>query len=145
MLELIINKEQTKKTIMLLENGSLIEKHEEHENQKRIEGNIYVGVIQNVLQGMQAAFINIGEERNTFIRLKDLLPKIDEKENTIEEKKETNIKNIAKQGMKVLIQVKRDGSMKKGARVSTHINLPRKICCVNAKDKLYNFFTKNNR
>lgn len=146
MLELIINKEETKKNIMLLENGTLIEKHEEHENQKRIEGNIYVGLIQNVLQGMQAAFVDIGEERNTFIRLKDLLPKIDEKENKKNDNnEETNIKDVAKQGMKVLIQVKRDGSAKKGARVSTHINLPRKICCFYAKYRFYNFLTKNNR
>ena len=63
---------------MLVENGILREKHEEHENQKRLEGNIYIGKVQNVLQGMQSAFINIGEEKNTFIRLKDLLPKVDE-------------------------------------------------------------------
>jgi ribonuclease G len=132
MLELIINKDFTKKTIMLIENGFLIEKHEENENQKRIEGNIYAGFIQNVLQGMQAAFVDIGEERNTFIRLKDLLPKIDEKEISKINTQESNIKNIAKQGMKVLIQVKRDGSAKKGARVSTHINIPRKIRCIYA-------------
>ena len=41
MLELIINKEPEKKTIMLVEDGNLLEKHEEHEHQKRLEGNIY--------------------------------------------------------------------------------------------------------
>ena len=82
MLELIINKENNTKTIMLVENGILREKHEEHENQKRLEGNIYIGKVQNVLQGMQSAFINIGEEKNTFIRLKDLLPKVDETKET---------------------------------------------------------------
>lgn len=147
MLELIINKEKETKTIMLLENGVLLEKHEEHENKRRIEGNIYAGKIQNVLQGMQAAFVDIGEGRNTFIRLKDLLPKVDEKDEKENYKKyeDINIKDVAKPGMKVLIQVKRDGSAKKGARVSTHINLPRKVCCIYAKYKLYNFFTKNNR
>ena len=125
MLELIINKDIDKKQIMLLENGILIEKHEEHENHQRIEGNIYCGKVQNVLQGMQSAFINIGEERNTFIRLKDLLPKTDEtKENTQQYVLDKNIKDIIKQGNKILVQVKRDGTAKKGARVSTHINLP---------------------
>ena len=83
--------------------------------------------MQNVLQGMQAAFIDIGEGRNTFISLKDLLPKVDEKVNNINEDR-INIKDIVKQGNKILVQVKRDGTAKKGARVSTHINLPRKIC-----------------
>ena len=77
MLELIINKELDKKTIMLVENGILVEKHEEHENHQRLEGNIYCGKVQSVLQGMQSAFIDIGDKRNTFIRLKDLLPKED--------------------------------------------------------------------
>ena len=73
MLELIINKELDKKTIMLVENGILVEKHEEHENHQRLEGNIYCGKVQSVLQGMQSAFIDIGDKRNTFIRLKTLM------------------------------------------------------------------------
>ena len=125
MLELIINKETSKKSIMLVENGILVEKHEEHENHQRLEGNIYCGKVQNVLQGMQSAFIDIGDKRNTFIRLKDLLPKEDETKTNIEDKiNNTNIKDIIKPDMKILVQVKRDGTESKGARVSTHINLP---------------------
>ena len=60
---------------MLVEDSILIEKHEEHEHHQRLEGNIYCGKVQNVLQGMQSAFVDIGDKRNTFIRLKDLLPK----------------------------------------------------------------------
>lgn len=125
MLELIINKEPNKKSIMLVENGILVEKHEEHENRQRLEGNIYCGKVQNVLQGMQSAFIDIGDKRNTFIRLKDLLPKEDETKTNIEDKiNNVNIKDIIKSDMKILVQVKRDGTESKGARVSTHINLP---------------------
>ena len=124
MLELIINKEQDKKIIMLVENGILIEKHEEHEDKRRLEGNIYNGKVQNVLTGMQSAFIDIGENRNTFIRLKDLLPKVDESQQEIENINNIDITDIIKPGMNVAIQVKRDGTDKKGARVSTHINLP---------------------
>lgn len=53
MLELLINKQDNLKTIMLVENGILVEKHEEHENQKRLEGNIYLGRVVNVLKGMR--------------------------------------------------------------------------------------------
>ncbi|MBQ6992324.1 MAG: Rne/Rng family ribonuclease [Clostridia bacterium] len=124
MLELIINEDKYKKCIMLVENGVLIEQHEEHHEQKRLEGNIYVGIVQNVLPGMQSAFIDIGENKNTFIKLKDLLPKVDESiENIDEIIKNINIKNVIKQGDKILIQVRRDGTLKKGAKVSTHINL----------------------
>lgn len=125
MLEIIINKEPDKKSIMLVENGILVEKHEEHHNRQRLEGNIYCGRVQNVLEGMQSAFIDIGDKRNTFIRLKDLLPKEDESKNDDKYKlPDCNIKDFVKQDMKILVQVKRDGTEKKGARVSTHINLP---------------------
>ena len=125
MLELIINKEIDKKSIMLLDNGILLEKHEEHESEQRIEGNIYCGKIENVIEGMQSAFINVGNDRNTFIRIKDVLPKEDEtKINIKEEPLNKKIGDFLKVGNKILVQVKRDGTQKKGARVSTHINLP---------------------
>ena len=124
MLELIINEEKHKKSIMLIENGLLIEQHEEQHEQKRLEGNIYTGIVQNVLPGMQSAFIDIGENKNTFIKLKDILPKVDESVEDINEIiKNTNIRNVIKQGEKILIQIRRDGALNKGAKVSTHINL----------------------
>ena len=120
MLELLINKQGTLKTIMLVENGILVEKHEEHENQKRLEGNIYLGKVVNVLKGMQAAFIDIGEPRHSLIRVQDVLPKIDV---TKETKTVEPIESLLKQGDKILIQIKKDGTASKGAKVSTHINL----------------------
>ena len=72
MLELIINKSENVKTIMLVKNGILLEKHEEHENQIRLEGNIYLGKVQTILPGMQSAFIDVGEEKHTLIKLKDV-------------------------------------------------------------------------
>lgn len=123
MLELIIDKTEDVKTIMLVQNGVLLEKHEEHINQKRLEGNIYLGTVQNVIEGMQTAFIDIGEGKNTLLKLKDALPKIDEKTNKIklENKK---ITEVLKHGMKLTVQIKKDGTITKGAKVSTHINLP---------------------
>ena len=117
MLELLINQEKNLKTIMLVENGILIEKHEEHSNQKRLEGNIYIGTVKNVLKGMQSAFIDIGEGKNTLIKLKDVLPR--DAETT-----EKSITEILKPKMELMIQIKKDGTLTKGAKVSTHINIP---------------------
>lgn len=130
MKEIIIHVEENKdKTIMLVENGNLIEKYEENNQIKRLEGNIYFGKIQNVLQGMQAAFVDIGERKNTFIHLKDILPKLDTKQEDPEEAlKKSNIKDIVRVGMPILVQVKRDSTNKKGARVSSHMNLPGRFC-----------------
>ena len=125
MREIIINQNEELLTTLLVENGIVLEKYEEHNNQTRIEGNIYIGKVQNVLPGMQAAFIDIGETKNTFIHLKDILPKIDEKKENVEEiLKGYDIKKVIKPGMNILVQVKRDATNKKGARVSTHISIP---------------------
>ncbi len=132
MKEIIINIDtKENKTIMLVENGNLLEQYEENSNMKRLEGNIYLGKIQNVLQGMQAAFVDIGEKKNTFIHIKDILPKVDTKTGDPEEAvKNNNIKDIVKVGMPILVQVKRDSNNKKGARVSTHINLAGRFCVI---------------
>ena len=77
MKEIMISKNNKGTTIALLENGVLIEKYEDTENKNYLEEKIYLGIVKDILPGMQAAFIDIGEEKNTFIHLKDLLPKID--------------------------------------------------------------------
>lgn len=124
MKELIITNKRGFREIMLVEDGVLIERYEEDDDKKRIEGNIYIGKVQNVLPGMQAAFVNIGESKNTFIHLKDILPKQDETVSNPKKDKNVNIKEIIRPGMPILVEVKRDSTSKKGARVSTHISLP---------------------
>lgn len=122
MKELIVYNNNDKKNIMLVQDGILIERHDENEKFKTIEGNIYIGKVQNVFQGMQAAFVNVGTDKNAFIHLKDILPKQDivknEKVNTTE-----NIKDLIKPGDPILVEIKRDSTSKKGPRVSTHISL----------------------
>jgi len=124
MTELFIQKNGINKQIALIENEKLVEYYEEDENTNRREGNIYIGIVRDVIKGMQSAFVDIGTEKNSFIHLKDILPKIDE----TKEKYDENIKvsDIIKQNQKILVQVKKDSNEKKGARVSTHINLPSK-------------------
>ena len=124
MKEIFINKENNNTTIAILEDGKLIERYEEMEKRAYLEENIYLGVVKNTLPGMQAAFVDIGANKNTFIHLKDVLPKVDitkEKENI-----NMNITSVIKNGQKLLVQVKRDATSIKGAKVSTHISIPSK-------------------
>ena len=122
MKELIIYSTNEKKNIMLVQNKTLVENYVEYEKNKTIEGNIYIGKVQNVLQGMQAAFINIGKDKNAFIHLRDILPKKDiVKDGYLDTN--TNIKDLIKPGDPILVEIKRDSTYKKGARVSTHISL----------------------
>ncbi len=125
MKEILINKAEEKTIVIIAENGNVVEQYEETEEQKRLEGGIYLGKVSDVLPGMQAAFVDIGETKNAFIHLKDLLPKLDVKTSNPDEiVNNSNIKDVAKKGKTLLIQVKRDSTNKKGARISTHISLP---------------------
>lgn len=124
MTELLIQKNDEKKQIALVENGKLIEYYEEDENTHRREGNIYIGIVKDIIKGMQSAFVDIGTEKNSFIHLKDILPKIDQTKE--EQNCNIDISDIIQPNQKILVQVKKDSNEKKGARVSTHINLPSK-------------------
>ena len=122
MKEIIINKRENQKQILLLEDGELKERYVETTNMRRIEGNMYVGKVKDVLSGMQAAFIDIGLEKSTFIHLKDILPKVDVSKEK-EDFRGKDVKKIVKPGMPILVQVKKDFTDSKGAKVSTHLSI----------------------
>ena len=124
MTELFIKGQRDSREIALVENGKLIEYYEDTDNQIRKEGNIYVGIIKDIVKGMQSAFVDIGTEKNSFIHLKDILPKVDETKENIDQN--VDISQLVEKEDKILVQVKKDSNEKKGARVSTHINLPSK-------------------
>lgn len=125
MRELIIIENQNEKQIAYVEDGILKEYYKEQEDKKRLEGNIYAGRVGDVLPGMQAAFVDIGEEKNTFLHIRDVLPKksnvTGNKEEDLEQYK---IKDYIKPNQMLLLQVKKDSTGIKGARVSTNIQIP---------------------
>lgn len=124
MKELVIYTEGDIENILLVEDGILTEKYKDSKYKKRLEGNIYIGKVQNVLPGLQAAFINVGENKNAFIHLKDVLPKVDVTKESSSTWENERIENVLKVGMPIIVEIKRDSYNKKGARASTHINLP---------------------
>lgn len=125
MLELMIKRTLENKEIALIEDEKLIEYYIEENKDERKEGNIYIGIVKDIIKGMQAAFVDIGTEKNSFIHLEDIMPQVDKKEGTKENNKK-DINEIVKRNQKLLVQVKKDSNDKKGARISTHINLPSK-------------------
>ena len=124
MIKIIINSQKQKRQIALVEDGKLAEYYEDELEETRKEGNIYIGIVKDIVKGMQSAFVDIGCEKNSFIHLKDIMPKIDETKEEINNN--IDITKIIKLNQKLLVQVKKDSTEKKGARVSTHINLPGK-------------------
>ncbi|MCI8344922.1 MAG: Rne/Rng family ribonuclease [Clostridia bacterium] len=139
MQEILISKKKDKKIIALLEDGNLQEVYEEKEDSKRLEGNIYLGKVKDILPGMQAAFVDIGEEKNTFIHIKDVLPKVSKiTGNKNEDLDKYNIKDYIKRNSNILVQVKKDATNLKGAKISTDLHIPGRFVVVMPKD---NFIT----
>ena len=131
MKEILISKQEDKKIIALLEDGKLQEFYEENEQDKRLSGNIYVGIVKDVLPGMQAAFVDIGIGKNTFLHIKDLLPKTSNVTgNKNEDLEKYNIKDYIKKGESILVQIKKDASEIKGAKISTNIQIPGRFVIV---------------
>lgn len=122
MSELIVNKSESEINICILENNMICELYTAEAEMKNIMGNIYLGKVKNVVDGMQAAFIDIGSEKNAFISIKDALPKVD----LVKEKQviDSKISEALKVGENIIVQVKKTSTNEKGARVSTHITLP---------------------
>lgn len=121
-----INPYQTR--VVLLEDGEPSEIYIEHRGRERLVGNIYKGRVKNVLPGMQAAFVDIGLEKNAFLYAGDAQ---NDKQDFEFNGKQTqpsnvvpNIKDIVKVGQEIMVQIVKEPIGTKGARVTTNITLP---------------------
>ncbi|SCY15390.1 Rne/Rng family ribonuclease [Alkaliphilus peptidifermentans] len=121
--EIIVDAGITETRMAFIENKELVELYIERKNDKRIAGNIYKGRVANVLPGMQAAFVDIGLEKNSFLYVKDAIPQ-DILNIETEAYKDLSIKEVLKAGQEILVQVIKEPIGTKGARVTTHITLP---------------------
>ena len=126
MYNILINKDKTSNmtNIVVVQDGKVVEIYNEALNEERLEGNIYLGKVKNIMPGMQSAFIDIGESKNALVHIKDLIPKASNVTgNVFEDTSKMNISKIIKSGDEILVQVKRDCNKQKGPRVTTDIKL----------------------
>src|SRR5699024_6256839 len=103
--------------IGVLEDGVLVEHYVARESQTSLIGNVYVGVVQNVLPSMEAAFIDIGKGRNAVIYAGEV------DWSTLGEGKERKIEEALEPGQSVLVQVSKDPIGQKGARLTSQVSL----------------------
>ncbi len=118
MKEIIVDSSLNQTRVALMENRELVELYIERDNNKRTVGNIYKGRVVNVLPGMQAAFVDIGFEKNAFLFIKDIVhtKKV--------ENRDISIKDVIKSGQEIMIQIVKEPMGTKGARVTTYLTLP---------------------
>lgn len=103
----------------VVENNRLVEFYKNNREDKKIVGNIYRGRVVNVLPGMEAAFVDIGEGKNAYLYVKDAMPK-----EILYSNKKTNIDDIIKNGDELIVQVLKESLGSKGPKITTHITLP---------------------
>lgn len=106
--------------VALLEDGKLEEYYEEGQKHHHVAGSIYMGKVANVLPGMQAAFVDIGLQKNAFLYIDDLLPAHLEKQ----PKTKPPITDLVKEGDIITVQVVKEPVGTKGARITTHFSIP---------------------
>ena len=125
---ILIEKNEKSVTIAVIENGELAEIYNENNEEKRLEGNIYLGKVKNIVLGMESAFVDIGENKNALIHIKDILPKASNiTGNLYEDTSKIKINKIIKPGEEIVVQVKKDCENQKGARVTKDIKLNGKL------------------
>lgn len=102
----------------LAEGEKLLEYHIEKDDDSNIVGNIYKGKIVNVLEGMQAAFVNIGLKKNAYLYVNEILPDKNDLISNVEIPLTLNLK----EGDEILLQVVKDYVGNKGVKCSPYLS-----------------------
>jgi ribonuclease G len=103
----------------VLEDEKVAEVYLERPDRHSIAGNVYKGAVDNVLPGMEAAFVEIGLEKNGFLYVDEIV--IPELEGRGQGRK---IQELIQRGQEILVQAVKDPMKTKGARLTTDISLP---------------------
>jgi ribonuclease G len=95
----------------------------ERRRRRSIVGNIYKGKVDNVLPGMEAAFVDIGLERNGFLHVDEIVMPNGEQAPRRGQGKGPRISELIKPGQEILVQVVKDPLKSKGARLSMQVSI----------------------
>ncbi len=125
MKQIIVNVSDFEVKVALIEDNKLVEFFIQDKDKSRIIGNIYKGKVANVLPGMESAFLDIGLEKNAFLYVKDLREFEEKYLDGIENSKKP-IEDILNVRDEVIVQVLKEPTGTKGARVTTHYTIPGK-------------------
>ncbi|MDQ3893590.1 MAG: Rne/Rng family ribonuclease, partial [Actinomycetota bacterium] len=117
--ELLVSVDVGEQRVAVLEDGRVAEAYLERPDQRSIAGNIYKGTVENVLPGMEAAFVEIGLEKNGFLYVDEIVS--EELEGRRQGRK---IQDLLSRGQELLVQAVKDPMKGKGARLTTEISLP---------------------
>jgi ribonuclease G len=137
--EILINGNPRETRVAIIEDDQLVELMIDRPDARRSVGDIYVGKVEAVLPGIQAAFVDIGTEKSAFLHASDLVYAEDEPEEPDEENGEDDdsaenggrrgrskgppIQDVIKKGQEILVQVSKEPISTKGPRVTAQVSL----------------------
>ena len=124
--EIIIQKVEDNIQIIVLESGEIVEFYNYELSKNSIVGNIYMGIVKNVFPSNNTLFVDIGLEKNGYLQL-------DKMEKTY------------KAGDRVLVQVKKDETLTKGAKITSEISIAGRFIVLLANSDIFTFSQKINR
>ena len=116
---MVVRQQGARTQIAVLEDGIVVEHYINQSSSGSLVGNVYLGRVQNVLPGMEAAFVDIGKGRNAVLYAGEVnwdAAGLDGQPKKIE--------TALKSGDPVLVQVTKDPVGQKGARLTSQISLP---------------------
>lgn len=116
--QIVIQSDVRQVQVAVLEDGRLAEYFVERQSHSPVAGSFYRGVVESVLPGMQAAFVDIGWEKNAYLALEDV---------ALEEELEgchPNIGDVLKVGQSLVVQIQKEAVDVKGPKVSSKLSIP---------------------
>jgi len=144
--EIIVNSSMVETRVAVLEDGQLVELMIGDVKKEGFAGNIYKGRVLKILPGMQAAFVDVGLDKDAFFFVRDIYEDLEEYERVLTAGEEEfegearvvpplsskraprggqlSIEELLREGQEVLVQVAREPLGTKGARITSHITLP---------------------
>jgi ribonuclease G len=131
--KMLVESDPHETRIAVLEEDRLTEIFLERHHHRGVVGNVYKGKVTRVLPGMQAAFVDIGLERDAFLYVADVVaavpPEVETELASTEELLDDagagpSIDTLLRPAQELLVQVTKDPLPNKGARVTTHVTLP---------------------
>jgi ribonuclease G len=140
-LKMLIESDPHQTRIAVLEDDRLTEIFVERHRHRGLVGNVYKGRVTRVLPGMQAAFVDVGLERDAFLYVSDVAADVESMEDLeLDDGRGDDLANgsghpqgqqvapsiddLLKAGQEIIVQVVKDPLPNKGARISTHVTLP---------------------
>lgn len=124
---LLFERVQDEARLAVIEDGRLAEIYIQRPDTENLSGNIYLGRVENVLPGMNAAFVDIGMDKNGFLAAGDIGVDLRGDRSFSDALGEARIEKLVRPGQDMLVQAIKSQPGGKGPRLSSHITLPGRL------------------